>query len=178
MTGEAYRDEKLEELISVAEDNGTTVWEMENGTQIREGKLRFTCLGPKEKNINPGNEASMILHLEYEGFDMLFTGDVEKEGEESLTDTLSYLQEKKISWEILKTAHHGSKNSTTEAFLENVKPRYAWISAGRKNRYGHPHKDTLERLENSGAKIYSTQENGAFGITVNKKSMRIHGRNG
>lgn len=64
------------------------------------------------------------------------------------------------------------------AFLENVKPRYAWISAGRKNRYGHPHKDTLERLENSGAKIYSTQENGAFGITVNKKSMRIHGRNG
>ena len=82
---------------------------------------------------------------------MLFTGDVEKEGEESLTDTLSYLQEKKISWEVLKTAHHGSKNSTT---------------------------DTLERLENSGAKIYSTQENGAFGITVNKKSMRIHGRNG
>lgn len=120
----------------------------------------------------------MILHLEYEGFDMLFTGDVEKEGEESLTYTLSYLQEKKISWEVLKTAHHGSKNSTTEAFLENVKPRYAWISAGRKNRYGHPHKDTLERLENSGAKIYSTQENGAFGITVNKKSMRIHGRNG
>ena len=178
VTGEAYRDEKLEELISVAEDNGTTVWEMENGTQIREGKLRFTCLGPKEKNINPGNEASMILHLEYEGFDMLFTGDVKKEGEESLTDTLSYLQEKKISWEVLKTAHHGSKNSTTEAFLENVKPRYAWISAGRKNRYGHPHKDTLERLENSGAKIYSTQENGAFGITVNKKSMRIHGRNG
>lgn len=178
VTGEAYRDEKLEELISVAEDNGTTVWEMENGTQIREGKLRFTCLGPKEKNMNPGNEASMILHLEYEGFDMLFTGDVEKEGEESLTDTLSYLQEKKISWEVLKTAHHGSKNSTTEAFLENVKPRYAWISAGRKNRYGHPHKDTLERLENSGAKIYSTQENGAFGITVNKKSMRIHGRNG
>ena len=58
---------------------------------------------------------------------MLFTGDVEKEGEESLTDTLSYLQEKKISWEVLKTAHHGSKNSTTEAFLENVKPRYAWI---------------------------------------------------
>ncbi len=50
----------------------TTVWEMENGTQIREGKLRFTCLGPKEKNMNPGNEASMILHLEYEGFDMLF----------------------------------------------------------------------------------------------------------
>ena len=60
VTGEAYRDEKLEELISVAEDNGTTVWEMENGTQIREGKLRFTCLGPKEKNINPGNEEDLL----------------------------------------------------------------------------------------------------------------------
>ncbi|MFQ9495172.1 MAG: hypothetical protein ACLR08_12350 [Dorea longicatena] len=61
--------------------------------------MRFTCLGPEETddkshNVTTGNEASMILHLEYEGFDMLFTGDVEKEGEESLTDTLSYLQEK------------------------------------------------------------------------------------
>lgn len=78
-------------------------------------------------------------------------------------------EEKKITWEILKTAHHGSKNSTTETFLQTVYPQYAWISAGRKNRYGHPHDLTLKRLEKSGAKIYSTQDNGAVAVTVRKK---------
>ena len=103
---------------------------------------------------------------------MLFTGDVEKEGEERLTEVLDVIQEeKKITWEILKTAHHGSKNSTTETFLQTVYPQYAWISAGRKNRYGHPHDLTLKRLEKSGAKIYSTQDNGAVAVTVRKKTM-------
>ena len=78
---------------------------------------------------------------------------------------------------ILKTAHHGSKNSTTETFLQTVYPQYAWISAGRKNRYGHPHDLTLKRLEKSGAKIYSTQDNGAVAVTVRKKTMWIHGGN-
>ena len=52
-----------------------------------------------------------------------------------------------------------------------------WISAGRKNRYGHPHDLTLKRLEKSGAKIYSTQDNGAVAVTVRKKTMWIHGGN-
>ena len=75
------------------------------------------------------------------------------------------------------TAHHGSKNSTTETFLQTVYPQYAWISAGRKNRYGYPHDLTLKRLEKSGAKIYSTQDNGAVAVTVRKKTMWIHGGN-
>ena len=96
--------------------------------------------------MTTGNESSMILHLEYGEFDMLFTGDVEKEGEERLTEVLDVIQEeKKITWEILKTAHHGSKNSTTETFLQTVYPQYAWISAGRKNRYGHPHDSDAEK---------------------------------
>ncbi len=161
---------------------GTDVKEMEYGTELKEGEMKFTCLGPegntddKSHNVTTGNESSMILHLEYGEFDMLFTGDVEKEGEERLTEVLDVIQEeKKITWEILKTAHHGSKNSTTETFLQTVYPQYAWISAGRKNRYGHPHDLTLKRLEKSGAKIYSTQDNGAVAVTVRKKTMWIHG---
>ena len=107
---------------------------------------------------------------------MLFTGDVEQEGEERLTEVIEDIQKKKpITWEVLKTAHHGSKNSTTEEFLQALHPQYAWISAGRKNRYGHPHEETLERLKEAGAEIYSTQQNGAIAVTVRKKSMRIHG---
>ena len=64
---------------------------------------------------------------------MLMTGDVEKEGEDQLTKRLEG-QYQDCTWEVLKTAHHGSKNSSSEEFLRQVKPAYAFISAGRANR--------------------------------------------
>ena len=184
MPGKQYWDERILKIITLAKMYGTDVKVMEYGMELTKGEMKFTCLGPdgnpddKSHNVTAGNESSMILHLEYGEFDMLFTGDVEKEGEERLTEILGVIQEEKgITWEILKTAHHGSKNSTTETFLQTVHPQYAWISAGRKNRYGHPHDQTLKRLEKSGAKIYSTQNNGAVAVTVRKKTMWIHGGN-
>ena len=125
--GKQYWDERILKIITMAKMYGTDVKEMEYGTELKEGEMKFTCLGPggntddKSHNVTTGNESSMILHLEYGEFDMLFTGDVEKEGEERLTEVLDVIQEeKKITWEILKTAHHGSKNSTTETFLQTV----------------------------------------------------------
>ena len=73
--------------------------------------------------MTTGNESSMILHLEYGEFDMLFTGDVEKEGEEQL------LGEGLKQTEILKAAHHGSKNSTSSEFLQKVQPEQTIIDS-------------------------------------------------
>lgn len=168
-------DDTLQNLAGKAEKLGVRVWILDCGRKIKSEDLTFRCLGPEAEKA--GNEASMILHLSYEGFDMLFTGDVEKEGEEHLTERLAEDDEtKNISWEVLKVAHHGSKNSTTEEFLEAAKPEYAWISAGRKNRYGHPHQETLKRLEKYQISVFTTQENGAVRISVREKTMRIHGR--
>ena len=61
----------------------------------------------------------------------------------------------------MKVAHHGSKGASSEAFLEQVKPDISVISCGKKNRYGHPHKETLKRLENIGSKVYRTDKEGA-----------------
>ena len=61
----------------------------------------------------------------------------------------------------LKVAHHGSKGASSEAFLEQVKPDVSVISCGKKNRYGHPHKETLKRLEYIGSKVYRTDKEGA-----------------
>ncbi len=72
---------------------------------------------------------------------------------------------------LLKVAHHGSGNSTDEAFLEAVCPQIALISSGHNNRYGHPHKELLKRLENAGCRIYGTQECGA--VTVRVKGDRV-----
>ena len=105
---------------------------------------------------------------------MLLTGDVEKEGEGLLTEVLSKdLQD--VKWDVLKVAHHGSKNSSSEEFLNIVTPAYAVISAGRDNSYGHPHVETMERLKNVGSTVLSTQECGAIIIETDGKKMKVEG---
>ncbi len=86
----------------------------------------------------------------------LFTGDLEKEGEEELIKS-GLLED----IDILKVAHHGSKYSTSEEFLRLTKPEIAVISCGRKNSYGHPHKETIRRLTYAGCRILTTPECGA-----------------
>ena len=102
---------------------------------------------------------------------MLLTGDVEDEGEELL---LKQLQKEEITdITILKVAHHGSKNSTTEKFLKQIKPKVAIISCGKDNHYGHPHKETMERLEKVGSRIFNTMEYGQITIIVGTKQQSL-----
>ncbi len=179
-------DEALEELARKARNRGIRVVMIEPGLSIREGEMMLTCIQPGNMEIKsedaesrqtnavpgtgstglkPGNEASMVLAVQYGEFDMLLTGDVEGEGEMQLIKQLeeSYLD---CTWEVLKVAHHGSKNSSAKEFLRQVQPEYALISAGQGNRYGHPHQETIKRLADVGSRIYSTQENGAIIVEV------------
>lgn len=173
--------EALKGLAEKALANGTHVAVIEAGQSIKEGNMEVTCIQPgnpgteaedresegwdAEEGYEPGNAASMVLAVKFGEFDMLLTGDVEGEGEEQLTRQLEE-QWRDCTWEILKVAHHGSKNSSSEEFFQQVRPAYAFISAGRENRYGHPHQETIKRLTDVGSKIYSTQENGAIIVEV------------
>lgn len=128
--------------------------------------MTLTCLAPAEDYGGEiGNASSMVLALKYQKFDMLFTGDVEGDGEYALTES-GLLQK----YDILKVAHHGSKNSTSDAFLEEADPAVGFISAGRNNRYSHPHQETLERLRQLGCRLFSTQDCGA--VTVKTDGSR------
>ena len=164
-------DEKLFRLAETGQECGAKICIIEKEKQLMEksGKetLRIVCLGPDAgQKPEPGNEASMVLALEYQKRHFLFTGDVEGAGEEALTQELKeYYQN--VQWDFLKAAHHGSKNSTKETFLESVHPKYTLISSGRNNRYGHPHKETLKRLEKYGSRLYGTAGSGAVTIRVN-----------
>ncbi len=159
-------DEALTGLAGKARNHGIRVVAIEPGQSIREGGMVITCIQPgnvemeDDAGLEPGNAASMVLAVKYGEFDMLFTGDVEGEGEGQLTKTLEE-QYEGCEWEVLKVAHHGSRNSSTEEFLRQIQPAYALISAGQENRYGHPHQETIRRLVDVGSKVYSTQENGA-----------------
>lgn len=149
-------DEKLESLCLLAREYGTRTAVMHPGQRLEGKKLILGCIAPDgEKLAETGNAASLVLEGTYGELDILFTGDVEGEGENLLTEILEK------EYEVLEVAHHGSKNSTNEKFLEIVHPKLAVISAGRDNRYGHPHEETLKKLEKEGAAVLITAQSGA-----------------
>ena len=167
-------DESLCSLADMARQAGIQVAEIGPGQGIQENEAALFCIQPaKGDEIQPGNEASMVLALSSGEFDMLLSGDVEGKGEELLTERLTKTEQAR-TWEVLKVAHHGSRNSTSERFLQSVQPAFAIISAGEQNRYGHPHQETLVRLKERGIKIYSTQDKGAVMIEVKDGKMTIY----
>jgi competence protein ComEC len=78
-----------------------------------------------------------------------------------------------LKCDILKVAHHGSKSSSCEEFLDAAKPEIAVIQCGRNNFYGHPHRQTLERLEERGIRIFRTDISGAVGIDIYRNSLAV-----
>lgn len=104
-----------------------------------------------------GNNDSIVLYGKLLGSSFLFTGDLEKEGEEELM--VSYPN---LKASVLKAGHHGSKGSSSEAFLDQLQPSLALVSAGENNRYKHPNDETLERFKERHIKVLRTDQNGAI----------------
>ena len=119
------------------------------------------------KVIGPVNEAednnnnSIAVKIMYGSKAFLFMGDLEKEAEKDISNNNI-----NVKADILKCGHHGSRSSTTEDFLDAVSPEYAVISCGIDNSYGHPHKETLEKLNNRNIKILRTDKQGDIIIKV------------
>ncbi|MEG0721508.1 MAG: DNA internalization-related competence protein ComEC/Rec2, partial [Lachnospiraceae bacterium] len=166
---EEVQDDVLKKLAQTAKKAGTKVMLIEPQEFVREGMMTIRCVQPgSEFDGELGNESSLVFSITFQKFDMLLTGDVEGAGEELLTKG-----GKLKPYDVLKVAHHGSQNSTSEEFLQQVQPDYALISAGRENRYGHPHTVTLEKLKKMGSKIYGTPENGAIEMITNGEKLWI-----
>jgi len=101
------------------------------------------------------NNASVVLRISYKDSDLLLTGDAGKGVER-------YLLKENIESELFKAGHHGSKTSSDSLFLEKVSPEYVVISAGKDNRYGHPHANVLAAFDSLNAKVLSTIESGTI----------------
>ena len=176
--GMGEEEGKLKELLLLAEENKLPVIRMKPGQQLLDGRLEILCLSPKaSSNSENANGDSMVLHLSYNHFTMLLTGDVEGKGEEWVTDILRKRQEEgemgKGGYDVLKVAHHGSKNSTKREFLQLVNPKISLVSYEKNNSYGHPHRETMERLEEGGGLILETAKSGAITIKIGRKSFRV-----
>ncbi len=116
-----------------------------------------------------GNEYSLVLSVKgRNGAGLLLTADIEGEA----GDELLYLQ-KWLRSEGLKISHHGSRNSSSEAFLRAVSPEIAIISVGRDNTFGYPHEEVIERLHEIGARIYRTDMDGAIKLIEAQKGFDV-----
>lgn len=121
-----------------------------------------------DKSGNEPNNNSIVAMLEYGELEVLLTGDIETETERRLI-----LNGADLDADILKAGHHGSKTSTTEEFLGAVTPQTAIISAGRDNRYGHPHQEVLNRLEKFAVPYYRTDTQGTIVVTSDGENYFI-----
>jgi len=135
---------------------------LERGDILNASGYRFTVLHPypeyrAEKPVAEENNDSLVLKLEAFGNSILFTGDIAVDAEESMLPLGGTLAST-----VIKVPHHGSRTSLSEPFLRSIHPRYAVISVGRKNRYGHPHPATIEVLGTT--VTYRTDRDGAIGM--------------
>ena len=117
------------------------------------------------------NEHNTVYMIHYKDIKVMVTGDLLEEDEHEMVSC--YEGTDTLRCDILKVAHHGSKSSSSEEFLDAAKPKIAVIQAGRNNFYGHPHKQTLERLEKRGIQVFRTDINGAVGIDIHTNRLAV-----
>lgn len=130
------------------------------GMQVRLDRgVTLEILFPDRDAVDlPSNEGSIVGKLVYGNTSFLFPGDAP----EGIENYLAVLDGKRLDVDVLKVGHHGSKTSTGEALLGLTSPQFAVISAGKENRYGHPHREVLERLARFGITPLSTAERGTI----------------
>ena len=170
----ALKDEVLETLLQQIEEANVSVEYLSAGEHMSDGALQISCLHPYAKKVpEDRNDASLVLRLSQDDFQMLLTGDLEKSGEDWLVEQARPATQNPLRCTILDAGHHGASNATGEALLDLAQPGVVLISCGKNNRYGHPAPETLQRLEERGIRWYSTAEVGAIQVQVGKKKVKM-----
>ena len=147
-----------QELVDVIHDKNMKITYPVVGEQYALGEAKFTIIAPNSNSYGGNaNDYSVAILLEYGKNRFLFTGDAEETSEaEMLTNGID------ISADVYKVAHHGSRSASTQEFLNAVHPKYAVISCGEGNSYGHPHAEVLNRLRSMGVEVFRTDEQGSI----------------
>lgn len=142
--------------------NGINIYEINKGDKIKKGYMQIECISAEKTDTE--NDNSVVLKMTYfpSNFEALFTGDISAEIEKKIID-------KSIkNLDFMTAAHHGSKYSSCDEFISCVSPKITTISSGKNNSYGHPHKETLDRLDKfaPNSKVVRTDESGQITVCV------------
>ena len=159
----------LEEIVK----KNTVIIEKIEGDGWQIGDVRFDYLWPHDTHYE-GNNDSLVLLMRQGTFKALFTGDLEKEGEEEIVRLYSAVIE---NVNLLKAGHHGSKTSSSEVFVEKTHPQLVIFTAGENNRYMHPNLDVVNRFEQRNIPYVTTGYEGTIEIGVQNGVMQIEKSN-
>ncbi|MPQ31528.1 MBL fold metallo-hydrolase [Clostridium estertheticum] len=161
------------DVVSAIKAKGMKVTAPTVGETFKVGGATATILAPNSTGYEDLNNFSIVIRLTFGNNSFIFDGDAEGASEnEMLSKGID------ISADVLKVGHHGSSSSTTQAFLDKVNPKYAIISAGKDNSYGHPHKSTMDKLKAKGIKVYRTDESGTIVATSDGKNITFNTKPG
>ena len=169
-------------LVDMADKAGINVCYAVRGYTFTVGELDIKCIHPcAGYDYEDSNDYSAVYCISYKKFSMLMTGDAESRAEDCLINDINKeraanvdIKDELSDITVLKVGHHGSKYATSDKLLKTIKPQYALISCGINNRYGHPHSETLERLEDNNCKVYVTNTLGEIIIRTDGYKMSVH----
>nr|WP_268064259.1 ComEC/Rec2 family competence protein [Clostridium estertheticum] len=139
------------------------------GATFKLGEANCTILIPINTSSKDLNTYSIVIRLVFGNNKFLFTGDAQASNEEDMIN-----RGFDLSADVLKVGHHGSDTSTSDAFLSKVNPKYAVISCGKNNDYGHPHKSTMDKLQAKGIAVYRSDESGTIVCTSDGKNITFN----
>lgn len=168
--GSAPSFDNCKRLLNLARANGVKAYRIARGDRLAEGEgAVITALNPaREPTHSDPNNDSVALMVEYGGVKILLCGDMAKEAEADLCRSGLPLKA-----DVLKIGHHGGRGSSTGEFLKRVSPKWAIVSAGENNRFGHPSPEALARLRERGCKVLRTDLHGAITITTDGEKIEV-----
>lgn len=155
----------FENVLDAVENKNLSITAPIKGDTFKIGDANCQVMTDSILDKNNLNLSSIVIRLEYGNNSFLFMGDSEDENEKTITWPKT---------DVLKVGHHGSNTSSSESFLDQVKPTYAVIMVGKNNSYGLPKETILERLKNVSSQIYRTDEMGTIEITSNGNNIEVH----
>jgi competence protein ComEC len=151
-------DAVLEGILKIARERRVPVGLLHAGMEEQAGEVSVRVLHPRpDSTLLSSNENSIVLKFSYGKFSALLTGDLEKSGEREIL-----AKEENLHSHLLKVAHHGSRWATTHALLDRTQARWAVVSVGRNNPFGHPSREAMSRLLQHGVQPFLTLDEGAI----------------
>lgn len=159
----------FEDVLLAVKDKGLKITTAKAGvTILDQDRLKVDLVAPCGSDYEDLNNWSAVTRIKYGSTSFLLTGDAEAQSEKEMLASGVDLKA-----DVLKVGHHGSSSSTTPTFLKAVAPKYAVISVGAGNDYGHPHKETLSKLANAGVQLYRTDQDGTVVLASDGKNITV-----
>lgn len=162
----SHTSKTFENMLLAIQEKGITIKTAKAGVSIlAQDELSVNIVAPVGSGYESMNDYSAVVKVTYKETSMLFMGDAETLSENQITED--------VDADVIKVGHHGSTTSSGDAFLNKVSPEIAVISCGIGNSYGHPHKETLQKLESRNIQIYRTDISGTIVITSDGINLQV-----